>query len=142
MRLQRWLPRPPLFFVFLSWKISLTSSSVLNMAKKKKFTIYSTNPEYEYSFEDNSTEETLSPSLQKLRVHLDRKKRGGKRVTLITGFVGTPEDLKSLGKILKSKCGVGGSVKNGEIIIQGEHRDKILAILLSLGYTQSKKSGG
>ena len=112
------------------------------MAKKKKerFVVYSTNPDFnnEDEFED---EETLSPSEQDLRVSLDTKQRKGKSVTLITGFVGTEEDLKQLGKELKSKCGVGGSAKDGDIIIQGGVREKVMKILEDQGY-KAKKSGG
>ena len=111
------------------------------MAKRKeKYIVYSTNPDFEE--EDNFYEdETLSPSEQDLRILIDKKHRGGKIVTLVTGFIGTEEDLKSLGKELKSKCGVGGSIKEGEIIIQGEVREKVLKILLDKGY-RAKKSGG
>ncbi len=112
------------------------------MAKKKKekYIVYSTNPGFqdEDEYED---EETLLPSEQNLRVSIDRKQRKGKAVTLVTGFVGSDEDLKELGKEIKSKCGVGGSAKNGEIIIQGEVREKVLQILTSKGY-KAKKTGG
>ena len=108
--------------------------------KKEKYVVYSTNPDFDEN-EDYFEEETLSPENQDLRVLLDRKQRGGKTVTLITGFIGTEEDLKYLGKELKSKCGVGGSVKEGEIVIQGEVREKVLKILLDKGYG-AKKSGG
>lgn len=102
--------------------------------------VYSTNSDFEFENYDEETE-TLPPQQQELRVFLDRKNRGGKTATLIKGFVGTAEDLNSLGKKLKSACGVGGSVKDGEIIIQGENRDKIMQILKKDGY-QVKRVGG
>ena len=110
------------------------------MAKKRMF--YSTNPDWEPDFGDDETQDTLDPSEQKLYVMIDRKKRRGKEVTLETGFVGSDDDLKDIGKFLKSKCGVGGSVKDGEIIIQGNHRDKVVDLLKGKGYTKVKKSGG
>ncbi len=108
------------------------------MAKKKKekYIVYS-----DYSNQDYFEEKTLTPENQNLKVLIDRKQRKGKSVTLVTGFVGTEEDLKKLGKELKSKCGVGGSAKDGEIMIQGEARDKVLKILVDMGYNV-KKSGG
>ena len=108
--------------------------------KKEKYIVYSTNPDYNED-EEWMEEETPIPSEQDLRVLLDRKQRKGKSVTLISGFVGMDQDLKELGKELKSKCGVGGSTKEGEIIIQGDVRDKVLEILKSKGYNV-KKSGG
>lgn len=103
--------------------------------------IFSTDSSFNY---DHSEEEAETPAnnQQKLRILLDRKGRKGNGVTLITGFVGNDDDLKDLGKTLKSKCGVGGSVKNGEIILQGDHRDKVLKYLLDNGYSNTKKSGG
>jgi len=109
--------------------------------KNKKNIVYSTNPDYNYEYEDDSVEETLAPNQQKLRVLLDKKQRKGKVVTLIEGFVGSTDDLKELGKILKSKCGGGGSAKDGEILIQGDHRDKIMELLKADGY-QVKRVGG
>lgn len=103
--------------------------------------VYSTNSDYEYEKEEVFEEETLPPNQQKLIVQLDKKNRKGKTVTLITGFIGSQEDLSDLGKLLKTKCGVGGSAKDGEILIQGDLRDKIVKILNDKGF-KAKKSGG
>ena len=100
--------------------------------------VYSTNPDYGYEMEDDEEQTTLPAAQQRLRVQLDRKNRGGKVVTLVTGFVGTDNDLKELGKLLKSKCGVGGSAKDGEIIVQGDLRPKVLDILQKEGYVKSR----
>lgn len=108
----------------------------------KKNIVYSTNKNFEYEDDFDEEMETLSPDEQKLKVMIDRKQRKGKSVTLITDFVGTDDDLQTLGKTLKQKCGVGGSAKEGEILIQGEHKDKIVDILLKMGYKQTKKVGG
>ena len=102
--------------------------------------VYSTNPDFEPE-EFNEQRQTPASRHQDLRIHLDRKQRKGKAVTLIKGFVGSDNDLKELGKALKSKCGVGGAVKNGEILLQGDHGDKVLAMLTEKGY-KAKKSGG
>ena len=109
---------------------------------KRSGIVYSTNPDFEYNYDDNEGQIELQPEEQKLRIFLDRKQRAGKEVTLIAGFEGSDESLKELGKFLKSKCGVGGSVKNGEIILQGNHRDKVLKLLIDKGYQNTKKSGG
>ncbi len=108
---------------------------------KREGIVYSTSENFDYEFSNTQEEETLSPSQQDLKVMLDKKSRGGKQVTLISGFVGTADDLKDLGKLLKSKCGVGGSAKDGEILIQGDVRDKVMEILQKEGY-RAKKSGG
>jgi len=112
------------------------------MAKKKKINVvYSTNPDFAYSTDRDGEANTLPPAQQNLKVWLDKKQRGGKVVSLIQGFVGTNDDLKSLASDLKSLCGVGGSAKDGEIIIQGDHRDKIVEHLNKKGYG-AKKAGG
>ena len=109
--------------------------------KKRLNIVYSTNPDFSYEQQSDEEVATLPPEQQNLRVMLDKKQRGGKQVTLITGFVGTDEDLKELGKMLKSKCGTGGSAKDGEIIIQGDFRGKVLDFLLQAGY-KAKQAGG
>ena len=112
------------------------------MGKKKKIgVVYSTNPDYDYDYEEREEMETLEPNQQKLRVFIDRKMRKGKEVTIVESFVGTESDLKDLGKTLKSKCGVGGSVKDEEIIIQGNQKDKVHDLLIKMGYTNTKKKG-
>lgn len=103
--------------------------------------VYSTNQDFDYEYDGDFEEETLEPSEQNLKVMLDKKSRGGKQVTLVEGFVGSEDDLKELGKLLKSKCGVGGTAKAGEILIQGDLRDKVLQILQQEGY-KAKRVGG
>lgn len=109
--------------------------------KSRLNVVYSTNPDYNYEGENTEEQATLEPSKQNLRVKLDRKNRGGKVVTLITGFIGSEDDLKNLGKLLKTKCGVGGAAKDGEIIIQGDFKQKILELLQKEGYTKTKTAG-
>ncbi len=113
------------------------------MSNKNKNTsgfVYSTNPDFSIENEE-SNEETLAPGKQDLRVWRDSKSRKGKTVTLVKGFIGADDDLKTLEKLLKSKCGVGGTSKDGEIVIQGDMRDKIHDILKAAGYGV-KKAGG
>lgn len=106
--------------------------------KSRLGVLYSTNPDFQYEEETNEEQETLPVKNQMLRIALDKRNRGGKTVTLITGFRGTSDDLTALGKMLKVKCGVGGSAKDGEIIIQGDVRSKVLAILQKEGYVKSR----
>ncbi len=112
-----------------------------NNWKERLNVVYSTNPDFQYETEATEEAETLPPTQQKLRVQLDRRNRGGKVVTLITGFVGTDDDLKELGRLLKQKCGVGGSAKDGEIIIQGDFKQKVTELLKQAGYTRTKTAG-
>lgn len=100
--------------------------------------VFSTNPNFQYETEEEEEQELLPKNQQKLRVKLDRKNRGGKTVTLVTGFVGPEDDLKALGKLLKGKLGVGGSAKDGDIIIQGEFKERVIDILLKEGYKDVK----
>lgn len=106
--------------------------------KERLNVVYSTNPDFKYENDEEEESETLNKKQQKLRVSIEKKGRGGKTVTLINGFIGTEDDLKELGKLLKTKCGVGGSVKDGEIIIQGEFKQRIIELLKTEGYTQAK----
>ena len=109
--------------------------------KERLNIVYSTNPDYNYEMNDDEEQTTLPSAQQRLRVQLDRKNRGGKVVTLVTGFVGTDNGLKELGKLLKSKCGVGGSAKDGEIIVQGDFKQRVIDLLKAEGYTQTKPGG-
>jgi translation initiation factor 1 len=113
------------------------------MSKKNKSggLVYSTNPEFKTEDSVHDQQPTLPPQQQDLRVMLEKKQRAGKSVTLISGFIGSYNDLNELGKFLKTKCGVGGTVKNSNILIQGDFRDKILNLLSEKGY-KAKKSGG
>jgi len=102
--------------------------------KRRLGVVFSTNPDFEYEETAEIEPETLEPSKQYLIVSIDRKGRGGKQVTLVTGFVGSSDDLAELGRALKVKCGVGGSAKDGEITIQGDFRDRVTALLKDMGY--------
>ena len=102
--------------------------------KKRLGVVFSTNPDFNYTEDEAEEPATLEPSKQNLIVGIDRKGRGGKQVTLVTGFVGTSDDLSELGRTLKVKCGVGGSAKDGEITIQGDFRDRVVALLKDMGY--------
>lgn len=102
--------------------------------KERLNIVYSTNPDFQFETDEETEPDTLEPARQQLRISLDKRNRNGKSVTLITGFVGTADDLHALAKMLKTKCGVGGSDKEGEILIQGDFRQKVLDILLAEGY--------
>lgn len=118
--------------------IAIFAKTFLQMAdndwKKRLGVVFSTNPDFNYEEESEEEPQTLEPSRQNLIVSIDRKGRGGKQVTLVTGFVGTSDDLAELGRTLKVKCGVGGSAKDGEITIQGDFRDRVVALLKDMGY--------
>lgn len=110
----------------------------MNDWKKRLGMVYSTNPDYNYETEEVEEEATLAPAQQKLRVFIEKKGRGGKTVTVVKGFVGTEADRKNLEKMLKVKCGVGGSSKDGEILLQGEMREKVVTVLKDCGYSNAK----
>ncbi|MDR0728780.1 MAG: translation initiation factor [Prevotellaceae bacterium] len=105
-----------------------------NNWKTRKGVVYSTNPDFTYRQDDTPEPATLPPSQQRLVVSIDRRQRGDKQVTLVAGFVGHPDELQALGRLLKTKCGVGGSAKDGEILIQGDFRDRIVELLVAAGY--------
>lgn len=115
------------------------------MSKKNKSDkhgfVYSTDPDFQFQHEDEKAVETLPPQQQKLRIWLETKQRGGKAATVVQGFTGTADDLQELGKKLKNVCGTGGSAKDGEIIVQGDQREKVLQWLLKNGYNNTKKAG-
>ena len=128
--------RIPFLFVALHRKKQIKMKN--NDWKSRLGVMYSTNPDFQYETNEEIEEETLPKEKQALRIALDKRNRGGKVVTLITGFRGTTADLEALGKLLKVKCGVGGSAKDGEIIVQGDFRQKVEEILRKEGYTQVK----
>jgi translation initiation factor 1 len=119
--------------------------NTVHMSKKKGSDkhgfVYSTDPNFQFQHEEHQAAETLLPQQQKLKVRLDTKQRAGKAVTLVDGFIGTEEDLQTLGKALKNYCGTGGSAKDREIIVQGDQRDKVLQWLLKSGYKNAKRVG-
>lgn len=100
--------------------------------------VYSTNPDFSYQLDEEEEPATVDPKQQKLRVNIEKKGRGGKTVTVISGFIGPEDDLKELGRLLKAKCGVGGAVKDGEILIQGEFKQRIIDLLKAEGFSQTK----
>lgn len=111
------------------------------MSKKKANSngiVYSTDPDFRQE-EESLPQETLLPKQQKLKIRLDTRQRAGKAVTLVEGYIGSPEDLEQLGRQLKTHCGTGGSVKDGEIIIQGDQRDKITQWLIAKGFSSAKR---
>lgn len=106
--------------------------------KKRSGVVFSTNPDYKYPTDEAPEAATLPNNQQRLRVSMERAGRGGKTVTLVRGFVGTDDDLKTLGRLLRQRCGVGGSTGDGEVLIQGDHRQRVVEILKAEGYTQAK----
>lgn len=106
--------------------------------KKRLGVVYSTDPDYSYTENGGLETQTPDPARQHLVVAIDRKGRGGKQVTLVTGFIGRQDDLVTLGKMLKVKCGVGGTAKDGEIALQGDLRDKVTGLLKGLGYNAKR----
>lgn len=113
----------------------------MNDWKKRLGMVYSTSDDFDYDYQEEKQEETPPPSEQNLRVWLDRRQRAGKQVTLVKGFVGSDDELNELSTLLKRRCGTGGSAKDGEVIIQGDFRDRIVDILTKEGY-RAKKAGG
>lgn len=129
----------PMSFVFQQIDIYIMAKKLTDLSDLGGF-VFSTNKDFEFE-SDDSTAISPEPRHQKLEAHLDRKNRGGKVATIIRGFEGSEEDLKNLGKMLKTKCGVGGAVKDGEIIIQGNFRDKIMQLLKDEGYPVKRVGG-
>ena len=106
--------------------------------KNKVGVVYSTNPDFQYDYDEPEAVDMLPASQQRLRVRMERSGRGGKTVTVVDGFVGSDTDLDDLGKALKKRCGVGGSTKDGQVIIQGDFRERVIALLKDMGYSQTK----
>ena len=106
--------------------------------KERLNIVYSTNPDFDYQTDDAEEQETLPAEKQSLRIELDKRHRNGRTATLITGFIVSDDDLKELAKLLKTKCGVGGSARDGEILIQGDLRQKVKEILTKEGYTRTR----
>ena len=106
--------------------------------KNKVGVVYSTNPDYQYEYDEPQVVDTLLPAQQRLRVRVERSGRGGKTVTIVDMFVGSDNDLETLAKALKTRCGVGGSAKDGQIIIQGDFRERVITLLRGMGYSQTK----
>lgn len=106
--------------------------------KKRLGVVFSTASDYDYQTDTEEKVQTLEAKVQKLRVRIEKNGRGGKTVTIVSGFVGCEDDLKELGKVLKSKCGVGGSAKDGEVLVQGDFRQRVIEILRAMGYSQTK----
>lgn len=119
-------------------KVDAESKEPQVKVKKRVGVVYSTNPDYTYAEDEPKESDTLPKNQQRLRLNMERAGRGGKTVTLVKGFIGTEEDINALCKLLKQRCGVGGSVKDGDIIIQGDHRQRLIEILKNEGYTQTK----
>ena len=118
-----------------------TNSNIMakdNDWKSRLQVVYSTNPDYNYVTDEEPEAETLPNGQQKLRVQIEKNHRGGKTATIVRGFIGTDDDLKAIAKLLKTRCGVGGSAKDGEIIIQGDFKPKVIELLIKEGYTNTK----
>ncbi len=106
--------------------------------KKRLGVVFSTASDFDYQTDTEEEVQTLEAKSQKLRVRIEKNGRGGKTVTIVSGFVGSEDDLKELGKALKSKCGVGGSAKDGEVLVQGDFKQRVIEILRTMGYSQTK----
>ena len=111
---------------------------MINDWKDRLGVVYSTSADFDYQTNEPEEAETLAPAAQVLRVRIEKKGRGGKTATLVSGFVGTSADLADLGRTLKAKCGVGGSVKDGEILVQGDFRERVVSLLRAMGYPGTK----